>query len=228
MRGVWWRGRDKTPAEGDEGAPARPQLIGFYRHPFARCRSHWKYEQALCHRPRMEYHSGYCHGYFLPRFGAFNRSSTHVAFAEQYCREHTSRSLSAENGIHGPPHRFALEKLHFFGITEHFLESLCLFLYQVGRFRRDLCTCSGSARPLEIRRELQRQDPAEAELQRQGAAGVPALELSDEQLHGLNNGDLAMYHVLLHTLKQRVHLLEKTVNATIWACGKLDRQRGTS
>ena len=55
---------------------------------------------------------------------------------------------------------------------------------------------------------------------------VPALALSDEQLHALNHDDLAMYDVLLHTLKERVRRVERTVNATIWGCGQLSQRRG--
>ena len=116
---------------GFGASAAAPQAIGYYRHPFARCRSHWKYEQALCHRPQMEYHRRYCHGYFLPRFGAVNASATHAAFADRYCAEHASRTLGVANGVRVSAQRFVLQTFPFFGITEHFLESLCLFLYQV-------------------------------------------------------------------------------------------------
>ena len=97
-----------------------PQLVSFFRHPFARCRSHWKYEQSLCHRPadRMAWHAHYCKHYFLPRYGAFNDTATHARFADEYCADKATRSLTAANGMEDA-RGFLLRKLVLHRITEH-------------------------------------------------------------------------------------------------------------
>ena len=121
-------------------------MVTFFRHPFSRCRSHWRYEQSLCHRhelARYPYHHKYCTAHFLPKFGAVNDSAAHRAFAAEHCAEHVTRGLTPENGMADGPLHFVLSKLTFFGITERFLPSLCLFLYQAGRFDKAQCDCSG-------------------------------------------------------------------------------------
>ena len=110
---------------------------------------------------------------------------------------------------------------------------LCLFLHQAGRFRRDLCTCEPPqqqqqqqqsnhhhGRALLIERELHPPDPREEELQKLGSIGMPPLSLSDAELRARNPHDLAVYHMLLRVLKQRVRKLEAVVGASIWGCGR--------
>ena len=106
-----------------------PQMLSFYRHPVARCRSHWKYEQALCRRRPLGMHSDYCNGYFLPRFGGdkLHDTSAHEAFVTQYCTEIVSRSLTSANGIASPP-QLLLQRLVFFGLqvrNSRLLPGLC-------------------------------------------------------------------------------------------------------
>lgn len=217
--------RPRKDATGAAASAPTPQIISFVRHPLARCRSHWRYEQALCHRSPLGFHQEYCERHFLPRFGAFNRSATHAAFVAAHCTELASRSLSPANGI-ADPTTFLLQTARFVGVTEHFLESVCLFLYQAGRFRRDLCTCDGtSGRPLRIARELQPPADFDVEMQRRGAVGVPPLRLSEAELLAHSPKDVKLYNTLLHTFRRRVMALERAVNASVWSCGHRRRQQ---
>jgi hypothetical protein len=207
--------------------PPAPQILSFIRHPVARCRSHFRYEHALCRRQPLGMHQSYCVRVFLPRFGgaALNSSASHAAFADEYCTEQTSRSLTAANGIPSA-RQFLLQRVAFFGLTEHFLPSLCLFLHQAGRFRRDLCTCPPGGGPLRIERELPTTDPTEAELLRQGAIGVPPLRVSDESLLRRSPKDAELYRLGLRVLRLRVRALETRLNASIWECRRDGGVRG--
>ena len=86
--------------------------------------------QELCHRQPLGIHEQYCKNDFLPRFGNANNTATHWAFVSEHCKEKSSRSLTAENSITDPV-AFLRDSLSYVGITEHFLESVCLLLYQV-------------------------------------------------------------------------------------------------
>ena len=153
-----------------------PQMLSFLRHPVSRCRSHWKYEQALCRRRALGVHAPFCTSYFLPNYGSperLNDTAAHAAFAAEHCTELVTRSLTAQHGVPSP--RLLLtRRFAFFGLQERFLESVCLFLYQVwgsplptssylplsllflisfsttqaDRFRRDLCTCASPNTPI--------------------------------------------------------------------------------
>jgi len=206
------------------GSSSLPQMLSYLRHPIARCRSHWRYEQSLCRRRPLGMHAQYCNKYFLPRYGgaAINDSRTHVAFAEQYCTEHVSRSLSPANGIASAV-RFFVDQFAFVGISELFAPSLCLFLHQARRFRRDLCTCSPGEPTLLIERELPPQNAYEEAMLRQGAVGVPPLMLNDADLRRRNPQDIAVYEAMLAALKHRVRALERQLNASILDCGSRHR-----
>ena len=193
-----------------------PHVIAFYREPLARCRSHWNYEQELCRRVPLGVHAPYCKTYFLPRFGDANRTSTQLAFVDMHCTERATRSLSALNGIQDPL-AFLSEQLSFVGITEHFLESICLLLFQLGKFRRDMCTCDGG-RPLTISRELRPPLNEAWKMTRLRAVGVPPLQISDSELLRRNPNDQALYAGLLRLFKHRMHALETAVKSRVWAC----------
>jgi uncharacterized membrane protein YgcG len=183
-----------------------------------------RYEQSLCHRSPLGFHAEYCNRYFLPKYGDVQNPATHVAFAAAHCTEVTSRSLTAANGI-PDARRFLLQTVKFVGITEHFLESVCLFLYQVGRFRRDLCTCDGtSGRPLRVMRELPSPPEFDLEMQRRGAQGIPQLRLTDAELGRRSPNDEALYGELLRAFKHRIHALELAVNSSVWSCGHRRKQ----
>ena len=56
-------GRDEIPVDYYE-----PQVFTFYRDPYDRCRSEWRYEQAVCHPPaglhtRPKHTADYCNNY---------------------------------------------------------------------------------------------------------------------------------------------------------------------
>ena len=198
-------------------------MVTFFRHPFSRCRSHWRYEQSLCHRhelARYPYHHKYCTAHFLPKFGAVNDSAAHRAFAEAHCAEHVTRGLTRENGILDDPLPFVLSKLTFFGITERFLPSLCLFLYQAGRFDKALCDCSGLGygQPLRLAASLPAPDGREAELLRQGRRHVPPLRLRDAELMRVTPRDVELYSQLLVELRKRVRTVEALTGSRIWDC----------
>jgi hypothetical protein len=176
-----------------------------------------------------------------------NETATHEAFVAEYCTEHVTRSLTKSNlgvvrgvstgteaeagggggggGGADLASRWILDSLHFFGLTEYFDESVCLFLYQAGRFRRDLCTCAAAdaavSGPLAIGQEVPPPDSNEAALQRWYGAGVPPLRLSDAQLRRRSPRDLSLYATLLRAFRERVRALEQRVNASVWQCGKM-------
>ena len=187
------------------------------------------YEQSLCHRSAegLQGHEEYCRGYFLPRYGRYNDTSTHRAFAREYCAETATRSLSLANGIDSAL-TFVQQNLAFFGLTEYFDESICLFLYQSGRFVRNLCTCAAGtrddgARPgLSIRRELPQISPIETEYSQQGAIGVPPLRLTKAELDEQSPNDLKLHWQLVDTFKQRVRSLERAVDAKVWGCRSIE------
>ena len=121
----------------------------------------------------------------------------------------------------------------FVGVTEHFLESLCLFLFQVGRFRRDLCSCDAARQvapagaaaevTLLLGRELVPPDLEEKAEMRRASDGVPALMVSDAELEVRSRNDLELYRVVVRTLRQRVRLVEAALNVSIWQCGRAHR-----
>jgi hypothetical protein len=205
-----------TSPTGGTPLPSEPHLISFYREPVARCRSHWAYEQELCHRQPLGIHAAYCQGTFLPKYGNANSTAVQAAFVAEHCTELVSRSLTAANGV-AEPLAFLSSQLSFFGVTEHFLESVCLLLYQLGRFRRDMCTCEGGE-TLHIARELRPPLNEVWKLNRLRAIGVPALRMSDAELRARSPADVALYDGLLRLFKRRMHQLEVAVKARVWAC----------
>lgn len=218
-------GVGKTAAASDTAldvaAAGTPQMLSFFRHPVSRCRSHWRYEQALCRRSPLDGHTSFCRDYFLPKFGLaekMNDTSAHAAFVAEHCTEHVTRSLVVANGVPSARLLFT-RRFAFFGMQEHFLESVCLFLWQAGRFRRDVCTCPpGEHAPLRIEQELLPPDAKEAALLRAGSVGVPPLMLSDAELAARSPRDVVLYDTLLRVFRQRVRNMESRVNATVWGC----------
>ena len=98
------------------------------RDPVARCRSHWLFDQRMCRARRHVAHSReYCAA-FLRRFGAVGSAESHRAFAREHCRDQLAPALDGAGAA-----------LRFVGIAERYAASLCLLLYDAGRFPRALC-----------------------------------------------------------------------------------------
>lgn len=221
--GPMYRQLRATSNNAASSGELEPQLVSFFRHPFSRCRSHWRYEQALCHRrqlSRYPYQHKYCVEHFLPKYGAINDSATHRAFAHEYCADFMTRGLVATNGMPEGATNFLTSKLSFFGISERFLPSLCLFLFQAGRFDKAQCDCSGTGygQPLRLASQLPEPDPREAELIRQGRRRMPSLWMRDSELMRLSAGDVEVYSQLVGELQRRIRTVEGLTGSRIWDC----------
>mgnify|MGYP002823656286 CR=1 FL=1 len=118
-----WEARARRNA-----TPARePQVLVMVRDPVARCRSHWLFDQRMCRARRHVAHSReYCAA-FLRRFGAVGSAESHRAFAREHCRDQFAPALDGAGAA-----------LRFVGIAERYAASLCLLLYDAGRFPRGL------------------------------------------------------------------------------------------
>jgi len=209
-----------------------PQTLTFYRDPFERCRSEWRYEQSICHpwgglQNAHPHTAEYCQTWFLPRFGAHNFTAVHQAFVREYCTERISRDYE-RNGVD-----FAelarSDRLLFVGLAEDYFASTCLFWYQVGRFPFDACSCDSA------RRAGQRGDSDElmhkglrrsyTSRQRFAPLGIPDLRMSREAFERRNPGDVVLYREARAVFEARVRLVERRVGTRFSRCGTFRRAR---
>lgn len=202
-----------------------PQVFTFYRDPYERCRSEWRYEQAVCHPPvglqnRPKHTRDYCQNWFLPRFGAYNTTVTHQAFVREYCTERLSRDFER----HGLDFKGLVRshRLVFVGLAEDYFASVCLFWYMAGKFPFDKCSCEAaqragnraSASELEasgLRRSFSyksRFDPL----------GVPELNFRREEFEQHNEGDMALYREARAIFEIRVRMVERRVGKRFSKC----------
>ena len=205
-----------------------PQVFTFYRDPYDRCLSEWRYEQAVCHPPgglhsRPKHTADYCTSWFLPQFGRYNSTATHLAFVREYCTER----ISADYVRHGLDFRELArsDRLLFVGIAEDYFASTCLFWYQAGRFPFDTCSCEGvrkagkSSNALELEAKGLRRSFSYRS--RFDPLGVPELKLSRDQFERRNVGDAALYREARAMFEIRVRMVEKRVGQRFSNCQKI-------
>ena len=188
------------------------KLLTLYRDPVARCRSHWTYDQKLCHSSfgQDAIRASFCTD-FLKMYGAVNNTAAHDAFAKVKC----DNVLASEFQQNGWPTDFdqlsETIQLSFVGIAEEYEASLCLYLFQAGRFPHEGCTCD-AARTLKPYLEKQGYDLgprhayALAHLQH---IEVPPLRFSRAELERRSPMDMAFYQAARRQFEQRVRRVEE-------------------
>ena len=203
-----WEARARRNA-----TPARePQVLVMVRDPVARCRSHWLFDQRMCRARRHVAHSReYCAA-FLRRFGAVGSAESHRAFAREHCRDQLAPALDGAGAA-----------LRFVGIAERYAASLCLLLYDAGRFPRELCTCNGTAKLLaEAARPVDEQIASSFKFKASLAAShvghVPRLRLKRAELEALGATDVARYRAARAHFEARVREAEARVGQKFANC----------
>ena len=203
-----WEARARRNA-----TPARePQVLVMVRDPVARCRSHWLFDQRMCRARRHVAHSReYCAA-FLRRFGAVGSAESHRAFAREHCRDQLAPALDGAGAA-----------LRFVGIAERYAASLCLLLYDAGRFPRELCACNGTAKLLaEAARPVDEQIASsfkfKASLAASDVGHVPRLRLRRAELEALGAADVARYRAARAHFEARVREAEARVGQKFANC----------
>ena len=203
-----WEARARRNA-----TPARePQVLVMVRDPVARCRSHWLFDQRMCRARRHVAHSReYCAA-FLRRFGAVGSAESHRAFAREHCRDQLAPALDGAGAA-----------LRFVGIAERYAASLCLLLYDAGRFPRELCACNGTAKLLaEAARPVDEQIASsfkfKASLAASDVGHVPRLRLRRAELEALGATDVARYRAARAHFEARVREAEARVGQKFANC----------
>ena len=203
-----WEARARRNA-----TPARePQVLVMVRDPVARCRSHWLFDQRMCRARRHVAHSReYCAA-FLRRFGAVGSAESHRAFAREHCRDQLAPALDGAGAA-----------LRFVGIAERYAASLCLLLYDAGRFPRELCACNGTAKLLaEAARPVDEQIASsfkfKASLAKSDVGHVPRLRLKRAELEALGAADVARYGAARAHFEARVREAEARVGQKFANC----------
>ena len=203
-----WEARARRNA-----TPARePQVLVMVRDPVARCRSHWLFDQRMCRARRHVAHSReYCAA-FLRRFGAVGSAESHRAFAREHCRDQFAPALDGADAA-----------LRFVGIAERYAASLCLLLYDAGRFPRELCACNGTAKLLaEAARPVDEQIASsfkfKASLAASDVGHVPRLRLRRAELEALGATDVARYRAARAHFEARVREAEARVGQKFANC----------
>ena len=206
-----WEARARRNA-----TPARePQVLVMVRDPVARCRSHWLFDQRMCRARRHVAHSReYCAA-FLRRFGAVGSAESHRAFAREHCRDQLAPALDGAGAA-----------LRFVGIAERYAASLCLLLYDAGRFPRELCACNGTAKLLaEAARPVDEQIASsfkfKASLAKSDVGHVPRLRLGRAELEALGATDVARYRAARAHFEARVREAEARVGQKFANCPRL-------
>ena len=154
--------------------------------------------------------------------GALGCDSNHCCVLKAMSAQSTPALPSLPHSPISPP-------LHFFGMTEAFDASVCLFWYQTSTYTAEtwsqsLCTCAD--RPA-LRRSLKRYDSAWTRT----ASGnftstiagpvhlvVPELSLSREEIGRLNPGDVPFYAAARHEFDRRVAIVEERVGHRFLRC----------
>lgn len=212
-----------------------PQTLTFYRDPYERCRSEWRYEQALCHPPgglhtEPVHTQQHCRDWFLPRYGAYNYTSIHQAFVRRYCTDRISSDYERNGVAFGALTRSG--RLLFLGLADDYFASTCLFWYQAGRFPFRECSCQAATAALGDRTH----DPAEliakglrrsytsASTHGFDPLGIPNLRLSREGFQRRNPGDVALYREAKALFDARVRVVEKRVGQRFSRCVRVAEQ----
>lgn len=221
---------EKLTAAGDPAIDFyEPQVLTFYRDPYERCISEWRYEQAQCHPPDgLETKPGatvqYCQGWFLPRFDQYNETLTHRSFVRVFCNER----VSADYERHGLDFRELArsDRLLFVGIKEDYFASICLFWYQTGQFPYDTCSCE-AAREARVRLNKSelfakglRPSFSYSGPQARVPGRMPGLRMSREEFERRSPNDVALYREALALFNIRVRQVESRVQQKFSGCSK--------
>ena len=113
--------------------------------------------------------------------------------------------------------------LRFVGIAERYAASLCLLLYDAGRFPRELCACNGTAKLLaEAARPVDEQIASsfkfKASLAASDVGHVPRLRLRRAELEALGATDVARYRAARAHFEARVREAEARVGQKFANC----------
>ena len=166
----------------------------------------------MCRARRHVAHSReYCAA-FLRRFGAVGSAESHRAFAREHCRDQLAPALDGAGAA-----------LRFVGIAERYAASLCLLLYDAGRFPRELCACNGTAKLLaEAARPVDEQIASsfkfKASLAASDVGHVPRLRLGRAELEALGAADVARYRAARAHFEARVREAEARVGQKFANC----------
>lgn len=172
-----------------------PALISMFRHPVARCRSHWIYEQQICHGHQSS--TTYCQTWFLPRYGNFNDTLIHKAFTTQKCTDFVFGSFKMLFKLDTPrdAYDWISTNLAFWGITELYSDSLRLLYFQAG-----LKNTSRSGDIMQSHKNVA------------SSNSFPPLTYTDDQLYALNRDDIVLYDLLRLTFERRVNWMHQNMH----------------
>ena len=161
-----------------------PALLSFYRHPLERCRSHWEFMNRLGPKRYSDDEAG------------------HRDFANKRCNETYTSAYSTALGRDSPESVFEwIERnVQFWGITEYYTASLCLFLYQIGHERFACCSCEDAGGGALEEHHIGTRS--------QNYTATP-LSVSDGELAALSVDDLDLYERLRRAFVGRARWVER-------------------
>ena len=114
--------------------------------------------------------------------------------------------------------------LRFVGIAEEYEATLCLFLYQAGRFPHAGCSCD-AARTLRPYLEKQGHDLTARHWHLDPTVVMPELRISREALEARNPHDVALYRDARTQFERRVKLVEERMEQTFLHCASERKTR---
>jgi len=198
-------GRDWSAwVNGTDGVAHEPALLTMYREPVDRCKSHWDYMHIEWEQKPSTAGKAFPFG---------DSEKEHQKFVDAKCTNFYSAKFSTMDASLKTADAIADwydRKVAFWGLSEQYATSLCLFYYQIGSSKFDGCGCKGNSSSLEALES----DNAPQWLQndRHGTHGSRAhtLKLSDSELTSINQVDVDLYAKLKVGFEQRVQAVEQT------------------
>jgi len=189
---------------GTDGVAHEPALLTMYREPVDRCKSHWDYMHIEWEQKPSTAGKAFPFG---------DSEKEHQKFVDAKCTNFYSAKFSTMDASLKTADAIADwydRKVAFWGLSEQYATSLCLFYYQIGSSKFDGCGCKGNSSSLEALES----DNAPQWLQndRHGTHGSRAhtLKLSDSELTSINQVDVDLYAKLKVGFEQRVQAVEQT------------------
>ena len=157
---------------------------------------------------------------FRALYGNFSDTRIHYQFVHRFCREFVAQDLDKSgftfDGL------IASQTIKFVGLADSYYEaSICLLLWQLGRFPADVCRCEGGQPSAKQREMVSRHDqnrlPSAAHGQKR-TSGIPELRVSSEDMQSIGPRDSVVYREAMHEFVRRVRAVEAYLGEPFMHC----------